>query len=204
MHVRQAVLGQISTASGGHLGSVDVGSVVRRLILFDRVIVKSFRLKEIPFLIRTFGVDGLSRLLDSGLLCFSCGVSTLILEASTNGVRHLPLNHFSFATAHLTNLDATLRSELRCLQGITGLKNERRASLEERIWNSLAKEPATYRQDLLDQIDGDFRSSTPALNAALVDSLRKDLGTLDLKALDLAISVEETSNRVFHIRNTLS
>jgi hypothetical protein len=93
MHVRQAVLGQISNALGGHLVSVDVGSVVRRLILFDKVIVKSFRLKEVPLLIRTFGVDGFSRLLDSGLLCFSCGVTAVILELSRNGDRHLPLNH---------------------------------------------------------------------------------------------------------------
>ena len=203
MHVRQAVLGHISTPSGCHLASVDVGSLIRRLILFDKVIVRSFRLKEVPLLVRTFGVDGFSSLLELGLLCFSCGVTTVILEASSNGVRHLPLNHFSFATAYLNDLDATLRSELRSLQSISGLKNEKRASLEETIWNSLAREPATYRQDLLDQIDRDFRTSTPALKVALIDSVRKELGGRDLKETEVKMSVEETSNRIFHIRNTL-
>lgn len=204
MHVRQAILGQVSTAVGGHLTNVDVGSVIRRLILFDKVIIKSFRLKEALPLIRTFGVDGFSRLLESGLLSFSCGVTAVILEASSNGVRHLPLNHFSFATAQLTNLDATLQSELRSLQSISGLKNERRVLLEELIWNSLAKEPATYRHDLLDQIDRDFRTGTPALKVAVIDSLRKELGDpRDLKEAQATISVEETSNRVFHIRNRL-
>lgn len=204
MHVRQAVLGQISTAPSGRVESIDVGSVVRRLILFDRVIVRSFRLKEIPLLIRTFGVGGFSKLLDLGLLGFSCDLTVVILEASTNGLRHLPLNHFSFATAKLADLDAALHSELRCLQGIAGLKNDKRALLEEAIWNSLAREPVTYGQDLLDQIDHDFRCSTPALNAALLDSLRKDLGGRDFKPSDLAITVEETSTRIFHIRNALS
>ena len=203
MHVRQAVLGHISTPSGCHLASVDVGSLIRRLILFDKVIVRSFRLKEVPLLVRTFGVDGFSSLLESGLLCFSCGVTTVILEASSNGVRHLPLNHFSFATAYLNDLDATLRSELRSLQSISGLNNEKRASLEETIWNSLVREPVTYRQDLLDQIDRDFRTSTPALKVALIDSVRKELGGRDLKETEITMSVEETSNRIFHIRNRL-
>jgi hypothetical protein len=204
MHVRQAVLGQISTAPSGRVESIDVGSVVRRLILFDRVIVRSFRLKEVPLLIRTFGVGGFSKLLDLGLLRFSCDLTVVVLEASTNGLRHLPLNHFSFATAKLADLDAALHSELGCLQGIAGLKNDKRALLEEAIWNSLAREPVTYGQDLLDQIDHDFRCSTPALNAALVDSVRKDLGRSDFKPSDLAITVEETSTRIFHIRNALS
>jgi hypothetical protein len=203
MHVRQAVLGHISTASGRHLAHVDLGSLIRRLILFDKVIVRSFRLKEVPLLVRTFGADGFSCLLESGLLRFSCGVTTVILEASTNGVRHLPLNHFSFSTAHLENLEATLQSELRSLQGISGLKNERRVLLEELIWGSLVREPATFGQDLLAQIDSDFRTVTPALRVALTDSLRKEVGGRDLKETDTVISVEETGNRVFHIRNKL-
>ena len=204
MHVRQAVLGHISTASGRHLASVDLGSLIRRLILFDKVIVRSFRLKEVPLLIRAFGVDGFSTLLESGLLCFSCTVTAVILEAASNGVRHLPLNHFSLATAQLHNLDATLQAELRSLQSISGLKNGKRALLEEAIWSSLVREPATYRQDLLDQIDHDFRTSTPALKVALIDSLRKEVGGRDLGATEITISVEETSNRIFHIKNRLS
>ena len=203
MHVRQSVLGHISTASGRHLTSVDVGSLVRRLILFDKVVARSFRLKEVPLLVRTFGVDGLSHLLESGLLSFSCGVTTVILDSSQNGVRHLPLNHFCLATGHLDNLDATLLSELCALQSISGLKNERRAALEDVIWRSLSKEPATYGQDLRDQIDRDFRAGTPALKVALIDAVRRELSGRDVAESEVTVSVEETSNRVFHIRNSL-
>jgi hypothetical protein len=203
MHVRQAVLEQIATSSGRHLASVDIGSLVRRLILFDKVIVRSIRLKEVPVLIGSFGIDGFSRLLESRLLNFSCGVTTVVLDAQINGVRQLPLNHFNLATAHLEGLEAALRSELRFLQGIGGLKNEKRARLEETIWNSLANEPATYGHDLLDQIDRDLRSNTPALKAAVLDSLRAEVGRRDLRLSDITINVEESSNRVFHIANTL-
>ncbi len=46
MNVRQSVLGEVAVRSGLHLSGVDVGSLVQRLILFDKVIIKSFRLKE--------------------------------------------------------------------------------------------------------------------------------------------------------------
>lgn len=204
MHVRQSILGDIGARSGQHITSVDVGSLIRRLILFDRVIVKSFRLREIPFLVRTFGSDGFSALLKSGLLHFSCNFNAVIIDLSRDGVRHLPLEHFSFATAHAANPDADLRSELRCLQSITGLKNPQRESLEEAIWNSLAREPATYRDDLLRQIDNDFRINTPALKAAVVDKLRTELGAASPQVTDVQIHVEETSDRVFHLKNKLS
>lgn len=204
MHVRQSILGEIAIRSGQHVTSVDLGSLIRRLILFDRVIVKSFRLREAPLLVRTFGTSGFAALLKSGLLNFNCNFNTVIIDVARDGVRPLPLNHFSFASAHAASPEADLRKELRFLQGISGLKNQERASLEEAIWNSLVWEPATYLKGLLDQIDNDFRANTPALRVAVIDKLRAELGADRLLGAEVPIHVEETSNRVFHIKNTLS
>jgi hypothetical protein len=203
MNVRQSILGEIATRSGQAIASVDVGALVRRLTLFDKVIVKSFRLREIPFLVRAFGKNGFATLLKSGLLRFNCNFNAVIVDLSRDGVRHLPLNHFSFAMAHATDPDGALRSELRCLQSITGLKNQERASLEEAIWSSLVWEPPTYRQNLLDQIDSDLRTNTPALKAALLDRLRIEFSSSNFDLAQMTIQVEETSTRVFHVKNTL-
>jgi len=204
MNVQQSILGEIATPSGRTVSSVDVGALVRRLILFDKVIVKSIRLQEVPFLVRAFGKNGLSTLLRSGLLHFSCNLNFVIVDLSRNGVRDLPLHHFSFATAHATNPDKDLRSELRCLQSVTGLKNRERELLEEEIWNSLLWEPASYRQSLLDQMDFDFRANTPALKAALLEKLQAELGESNVQATQVQLEVEETSARVFHLKNKLS
>jgi hypothetical protein len=75
--------------------------------------------------------------------------------------------------------------------------------LEEAIWNSLLREPATYRDDLLKQLDGDIRANTPALKAALVDKLRTLISTGQLDPQRIEISVEETSDRVFRIDSRL-
>src|SRR5438105_1929103 len=133
MDVRRSILGEIGSREGQHLSRIDIGSLVRRLLLFDRMVIKSFRLREVPFLIRAFGRAGFSELIGSGLLEFSCGFTTLAVDFQRNGVRSVPFNHFTFGIVSAANPDADLRSELRALQSIPGLKNVERASLEEAI-----------------------------------------------------------------------
>jgi hypothetical protein len=195
MTFRQSIFGEIATRDGQHLASVDVGSLIRRLILFDKVIVKSFRLREIPFLVLTFREAGFARLLDSGLLKFSCEFTTIIFDISVDGVRQLPLHHFSFGIADAANRDADLRSELRCLQSISGLKTAERSFLEESIWAALVRPGPTYGQELLDQVDSDLRRNTPALTNAIVEQLRTELELLDLHADRTPIQIDETSKR---------
>ncbi len=203
MNVRQSVLGEIAIRSGLRLAGVDLGSLVRRLILFDKVIVKSFRLREMPILVRAFGKDGFVELVKIGLLQFSCEFTALILDLSRNGIRHVPLEHFSFAKMESPNRDAYLRKELVALQSISGLKNAERAFLEETIWGSLVRPPTTFADDLLTQLDRDLRSNTPALRRAVSDRLKTKLGIPEVPT-DLSIEVEEVSQRVFRIKNTLA
>jgi len=58
--------------------TLDVESLVRRLLLFDTYILYSVRLKEIPDLVRRFGYEGALALLGSGAL--ESGVSVLNLS----------------------------------------------------------------------------------------------------------------------------
>jgi hypothetical protein len=203
MNIRQSVLGEVAVRSGPRLSGVDLGSLVRRLILFDKVIIKSFRLREMPVLVRAFGKDGFAELIKLGLLRFSCEFTTLILDVSRDGVRHVPLEHFSFGRAEAADREKDLRKELVALQGISGLKNRERASLEDTIWGSLIRPPKTFGDDLLAQLDSDIRANTPALRRAVLDRLKAKLGVHELPA-DVHIEVEETAHRVFHIKNDLA
>jgi hypothetical protein len=205
MNVRQSVLGEVAVRSGLRLSGVDVGSLVRRLILFDKVIIKSFRLREAPVLVRAFGKDGFGELIRIGLLRFSCEFTNLILDLSRNGVRHVPLEHFSFAKLGVTDPDREreLRKELIALQSISGLKNRERASLEEAIWDSLVRPPKTFADDLLAQLDGDLRANTPALRQAVLARLKARLATHEISA-EVRLEVVETAQRVFHIKNDLA
>jgi hypothetical protein len=204
MSFRQSIFGEIATPVGRQPPVVDIGLLIRRLILFDKVIIKSFRLREIPALVRTFGKSGFTRLLDSGLLRFSCEFTSLIVDLGRDGVRHVPLYHFSFGIVDAANRDQDLKSELRSLQSITGLKNSERASMEEAIWRSMVRPSASYGQDLLDQIDNDLRANSPVFKTAVHHRLREELGTPSLPLSEIQLQVEETSKRVFHVKNTLA
>ncbi len=203
MNVRQSVLGEVAVRAGHRFAGVDVGSLVRQLILFDKVIIRSFRLRETPILVRAFGKEGFGELIKLGLLRFSCEFTTLILDVSRNGVRHVPLEHFSFGKAEAADREKELRKELIALQGISGLKNRERAALEETIWGSLVRPPKTFADDLLAQLDGDLRANTPALRLAVLDRLRTKLGVHELPS-EVRIEVEETAHRVFHVKNDLA
>jgi hypothetical protein len=203
MHLRQSVLGEVAIRSDQTLSGVDVGTLVRRLILFDRVIVKSFRLREMPTLIRAFGKSGFGDLINLGLLQFTCEFTTLAVDMSLNGVRHVPLEHFSLGIVNAANREADLRSELVALQGVTGLKNSERSSIEETIWRSLVRPPDSWGKDLLAQVDSDLRSNAPILRFALVERLKQELAP-EMPTSQIEIKAEEVRERVFYIKNNLA
>jgi hypothetical protein len=205
MNVRQSILGEIATPSGRTISAIDVGGLVRRLLLFDRVVIKSFVLKELPVLIQAFGRTGFAALMEVGLLQFTFPTTAVIVEVALNGVRRLPLDHFSFGTGQVIEIDKKARSGLQFLQGIPGLKSQERAGLEERIWKSILWQPSAYSTDLLSQADQDVRSNTPALRAALAQRIPIELGRPGpILAKEIALEVEEPSTRVFHLKNSLS
>src|SRR5579859_1768245 len=203
MNVRQSVLGQIAVLSVRHLETVDVGSLVRRLLLFDRVIVKSFRLREIPTLVRTFQKTGFTELINSGLLQFTCEFTCIITDINRGGIRQVPINHFTFGTADSANREHELKKELVALQAISGLKNSDRAALEETVWRSIVRPPGTYAKDLLAQLDHDIRTNAPVLRQALIERIRIDPGCREANIPDADLRVEEVKERIFHLRSSL-
>jgi hypothetical protein len=174
------------------------------LILFDRVVVKSFRLRELPMLVRTFGKTGIQELLGSGVLKLCCEFTTIITDIHRNGVRSEPLEHFTFGIATAADRDGDLRKELVRLQSVPGLKNNERSAIEHAVWNSLVRPPETFGADLLRQIDTDLRTNTPVLRAAILDQLGGKLNQADLASRQFEINVEEPRERVFHIKNGIA
>jgi len=201
MNIRQCVLGEIAIRDGAQVLSVDLGILLPRLLFFDTVIVKSVRLREIPYLVRTFGKTGFLHLLSSGVLKISSEFTAIVTDIAKNGVRALPLSHFSFGVASIPNREVILRSELRSLQGIPGLKNAERAAMEETILTGLVRPAPDHGAQIQAQIESDLRNNTPALKAAIAEQLKinasKSRGALEVR-------VEETQARVFHVVTNLT
>jgi len=91
--------------------TVDIGALIRRIILFDTYLLQSIRLKEIPQFIKIFGFEGTIELLLSSVLLIHLDPTTIgqtgqtaILESrKKKGV--LPLGAYSFSVikAHAYN-----------------------------------------------------------------------------------------------------
>ncbi len=204
MDIRQAVLGEIAIRSDQELASVDLGALIRRLVIFDQVVVKSYRLRELPMLVRTFGKTGIQDLLGSGILKLCCEFTTIITDIHRNGVRSEPLEHFTFGVVTAADRDGDLRKELVRLQGVPGLKNDQRSAIEQAVWGSLIRPPETFGADLLRQIDTDLRTNTPVLRSAILNQLGGMVNQADWASRQLEIDVEEPRERVFHIKSGIA
>jgi len=196
MDIRNSVYEDIATRSGEHVTGIQLGSLVQRLLLFDRVVLRSYRLREMPFLVRAFGISGFRELLNLGILKIACPFTTVISGMAINGVPTLPPFHFSFATASIQDPEGGMNHELRRLQGVPGLKNVERTVLEEKILSSVCKPSGDYASRVLSQIESDMRGNLPILTAAFDYQLKRKFGQ-DVPPVHL--HVEETDPRIFHI-----
>jgi hypothetical protein len=197
----EAVLCTIATVSdvGNIVTGVDVSALIRRLVLFDKVIVRSVRLEELPPLIRVFGEGGLRRLISAGALQFVWDFTTVIADTSRGGIRDLPEFHFSFGTVSLADPQGELRKQFGVLRRVSGLKNDQRIAIEESVRNSLAHYPGNFGQMLLNQLDNDLRTNSPALKAGVVQQLRRTHPELDLSSYNFDLKVAEYEPRNFRI-----
>lgn len=201
MEVRQSVLSEIAIRSANGVTGVDFDALVRRLLLFDRVVIRSAGLREVPFLARSFGKEGLVRLQESGLLQISCEFVMAIVDLARNGVRELPLGQFTFGMGELAEREKVLRRGLAGLQGVPGLKNADRVALEDSVLNNLIRPPSGYKEQLQLQIEADMRGNTPALRAGIETQLKLKIGP---SAPNFKIDVVEVAPRVFRIDTNLS
>jgi hypothetical protein len=196
MNVRRSVLGEIASRHGAEIRGIDLGVLLRRLLLFDVVVVQSVRLLEIPPLIRAFGRAGFMELFQSGILKISCESRGIITATARDGVPSLPPSHFTFGNFEIGDRVSVLRKNLCGLQGIPGLGNAQRQTLEDTIVAGLARPGPDYNSQLLGQIELDIRNNSPALRIAVARRLTDELGR---SVPSFRIHVEEREYRIFHI-----
>jgi hypothetical protein len=201
MEVRQSVLSEIAIRSANVVTGVDLDALVRRLLLFDRVVIRSVGLREVPFLARSFGKQGLLRLQESGLLQISCEFVIAIVDMARNGVRELPLGQFTFGMGELAEREKVLRRGLVGLQGVPGLKNADRVALEDSVLSNLIRPPSGYKEQLQLQIEADMRCNTPALRAGIEAQFKSKIGP---SAPNFEIDVVEVTPRVFRVDTNLT
>ncbi len=183
MEIRDHHIGRIATQTpGSDVVDTDVGALIRRLLLFDKVTVESIRLKEIPWLINAVGADGLIELLDSGALEIVCDALTVGqigqaegLEASVRRGGLLPLGAYHLAGISIGDRRKFVHD---------GLQEVHRASIlfktAKRVKMALADRLMAYPEGARDAIVldtmADVRRNDPIIWDAIRAAVQRDTG----------------------------
>ena len=198
-------IGAIGTGSDDDF-TVDAARLLRYLLLFDRIIIQSSRLREFGVLARTLGCRGLSALLKSGAVRIHCHALTTAQTGQSNvGGRTtpLPLGSYSFRSVR----DANRKNYLhRCFQNVTpgsGLTYKECKRLKRDIANRLVDPIDTVRQEMDAQFQTDLRSSARHFCTALSMELKRNY-EIPVKPKDLSLRIHEVSEGDFHVESNLN
>jgi len=201
MSLRQSVLCDIAIRDlDNRVRRVDLGGLLRKLLLFEKVAIKSAALQEVAVLASAFKQDGLKQLIESGILRFSFQDSTLVTDIHQNGIRNLPPFQFGFGQATLQYADEKLRKHLKSLESVPGLGLPDRRSLEEATWTRLIRTPPSFLPNIISQSEEDLRTNKPVLSLAVNEIIKKEIGS---GAPTCSLKIEEVKPRVFYVVNNL-
>src|SRR5215472_13241489 len=131
MNLRQSVLCDIAIREARNkVRRVDLRALLRRLLLFDKVTIKSVGLQEVSILAAAFKKDGLRQLVESGVLRFSVEDSAVATDIKRNGIRSLPPFHFNLSPVQIQNPGEKFKRHLKSLESVAGMSQADRLALE--------------------------------------------------------------------------
>ncbi len=182
---------------------VDLGALVRRIILFDHYIFQSIRLEEFPILVRAFGYAGVKALLDSGILSVQSDILTLAQIGQSNiGLRDrkglLPLGSYSFVVLTVADREQYIHEAFGEVEGIEGLTGRQRIRLKGKIANRLIERPANAGKLALAQTELDLEHNVSNIKLATARTLASKLrAQIDPNDFSLKVHrIDETDFRV--------
>jgi hypothetical protein len=183
MDIRERHFGPIATVKpNGKDISVNLDSLIRRLILFEHCYLESSLLREIPRMIEVFGYEGVMRLLDDksfGIICDamtagSIGQTSVVRQAEKRG-GVLPLGSYNIVLISLSPENG-YGSALENVHKATGISNSQRKKLKLKLVDKRLTYPlAAGRAGLSDYIK-DLENNNEILIPTMRNVIHRELG----------------------------
>lgn len=159
---------------------VDLGWLVRNLVLFERVIIDSTKLKEIPQLVSLLGYNQTLELLASGALRIYCYALTIGQIGQTDiGKRRqqhgiLPLGSYSFAAVRPHDQREYVSRCMRAISAIPGLSVKQRIKLKHAVSGVLEEVPDSFGGESVSQLEHDLSENVAAAKSCIIRVLRDE------------------------------
>jgi|SRR3984885_9342566 len=199
MEPRDRFLGPIATESGTDPdgpATVDFGDLVRKLILFDELVIESHNLKEPGPIAQKFGFHGAKALFESGRIRLVSDM-VMIVDVGQAPVPHrsgfLPLGSYSISPARVTPPREYLSRQLHRVDDVAGLSSRQAQKLRHLIGTRLVNNPEDGLNSTREQIALDFQANPPMLKMSIAKAAKRNL-KLELSPSDFALHLEPLGN----------
>jgi hypothetical protein len=159
--IRAAILAPCRDAS---TGAVDVASVLRHLLLFERYVIRSQRLAELPALVAALGVDGVSQLLNTGTLGIQAHAKSI---GDVSRVKQLPLFVYEFDKVMAADPRKYDEDNLKKLEKLEGVGKHGSAKLISAVQRGIVRFPTTYLDETLTGSAFEIAANAPAMRRSL-------------------------------------
>lgn len=179
--------GQIISKTDGNIIVVDFGELIERLLLFEKYIIRSFRLQEIPHFIQAFGFDATLELLNSSAI----EIHSDIIPVASMPLKTKKMGKFSFKVITLEFNHAFVMDMDQNRQKLN-LPQNKLLTLEETLAKKVTHYPVDSYQDIQSQFTNDLRNNVPHIRTALAISLNKKIGN-DIKPDRIEIEIDAPS-----------
>jgi len=179
MDIGRRLIGSSAVFSEGKVADVDLGGLVRRLLLFDKYILTSVRLQEFPILARQLGYGSLRDLLDLNLIEIRCECLQLtqIGQSGIFGDPILPLFSYKFNWIDMHDREKYIHD---CLQGMhqsSGLLHKEILKLKRAIVESIRQLPPEVRPTLFAPFRNELLNNEQLVRRSIELSIAKSRGS---------------------------
>jgi hypothetical protein len=188
--------------------TVDLSGFILRLILFEKFIFQSIRLKEFPSLIRAFGYDAVRNLLTSkavdihydALTMGQTGQLAVLESRSRKGI--LPLGSYSFSIVRFADRKQLIHDCLQPLHKIEGLNNKQVIKLKREIVSRLLTPNPKKDDEIVQQLKVDLRSNVPHIKTTIAYALRERLKA-EVNTSDFSIQIHPIDEDDFRTETSI-
>jgi hypothetical protein len=178
----------------------DLSAFVQRLLLFDHLILDSFRLREFPSLLETFGYESVITLLSReafSILCDSVFIAqaesdtVLLVREGTGNVRVGP---FHYGLGRIAYREKMIDKEMMALDVIPGLTGRQVTELKAAISSKLRAYEENAGHASLDQLESDLENNVPSIALSVAKAVeRKITRPMDPTAFSIRVVCSEPS-----------
>ena len=189
----------------------DIGEFFTRILLFDKIYLKSNRLNEISSIIQSIGAEQTIELVNSGSLKFiidtvnlaATGQNTILKSRKEKG-GPLPLGSYSF---HVMNLQYNSEKTSEALANIKPknffIEKKVFKKIKLQVAMNIMESPDEVRYATMASINSDLRNNNPAIPYLINRKLQEKHSIKGFLSKDIKIEINEINEQDFKIESNL-